>query len=61
MKLNLSTTAAAIVRTSQSHVPLTTQLLVLVSGRCHHLLALQTAVAVKVSGEVEHLLLLKLL
>ena len=44
--------AAIVLRTSQSHVSLTTQPLVLDSGRCHrHLLALQTAVAVKVSDE----------
>ena len=52
--MNLSTTAAAIVlRTShsQSHVFLTTQPLALDSGRCHHFLALQTAVALMVSGE----------
>ena len=58
---NMSTTAAAIVlRTSQSLVSLTTQSLVLDSGRCHHPLALQTAVAAKVSGEkkiVENVLL----
>ena len=49
---SLSTTVAAIVlRTSQSLVSLTTQPLVLDSGRWHHLLALQTAVAVTVSGE----------
>ena len=53
MNMNTSMTAAAIaLRTSQSHVSLTTQPLVLDSGRCHrHLLALQTAVAAKVSGE----------
>ena len=47
--MNLNTTAVAIVlRTSL--VSLTTQPLVLDSGRCHHLLALQTAVAVRVSA-----------
>ena len=51
--MNVSTTAAAIVlRTSQSLVSLTTQPLVLDSGRCHrHLLALQTVAEVRVSGE----------
>ena len=48
---NVSTTAAAIVpKASQYLVSLTTQPLVLDSGRCHHLLALQTAVAARVSG-----------
>ena len=51
--MSLSTTAAKnALRTSQSHVSMTTQPLMLDFGRCHlHLLALQTAVAVKVSGE----------
>ena len=52
--MNVSTTAAAIVlRTSQSLVSLTTQPLVLDSGRYRHLLALQSlqiAVAAKVGG-----------
>ena len=49
---NRAAAAANALRTSQSHVSLTTQPLVLDSGRCHrHLLALQTAVAAKVSGE----------
>ena len=48
---NMSMTAAAVVF-SNSLVSLTTQPLVLDSGRCHrHLLALQTAVAARVSGE----------
>ena len=48
----LNAAAAIVLRTSQSHVSLTTQPLVLDSGRCHrHLLALQTAVAAKVSDE----------
>ena len=48
---NMNTTAAAVVF-RDSHVSLTTQPLVLDSGRCHrHLLALQTAVAARVSGE----------
>ena len=63
MNVNLSTIAAEIVRTSQSLVSLTTQLLVLVSGRCHHPLAPKTAVAMKVSGEkrIFNLFLLELI
>ena len=48
---NMGTIAAAFVLTDFL-VSLTTQPLVLDSGRCHrHLLALQTAVAARVSGE----------
>ena len=49
-RMNLRMSAAAIVRTSQYPVSLTTRPLALDFGRCHHLLAPQTAVAARVSG-----------
>ena len=47
--VNLSTTAAEIVRTSHSHVSLRSPL-VLDTGGCHPLPVLQTAVATRVSA-----------
>ena len=58
-RMNLRMPAVAIVRTSKYPVSLTTRPLALDSGRCHHLLAPQTAVAVRVSG-VENVFLLNL-
>ena len=56
-RMNTTAVAIAMLRTSQYPVSLTTRPLALDFGRCHHLLAPQTAVAARVSG-VENVFLL---